>query len=137
MKAGHFCAVLGAFAVISTTASAQVARVESTVPVVPDSAVVSATPAAPTASLAMAAVGRSSVGVQYTAAATASLATQDSTSGGIKNFLFGTQRRKSTTFLVGGVALAGIGVGVVKGHPGAIMGVAGLLSCIAGMYYLF
>jgi hypothetical protein len=39
--------------------------------------------------------------------------------------------------MIGGVALAGIGVGVVKGDIGAIMGMAGLFSTIGGLYLAF
>jgi hypothetical protein len=63
-------------------------------------------------------------------------AMQDSTSG-IKGFLFGTQRRKSNTFIVGGIATSLIGVGVIKGHGGAIIGVGGLLMSIYGFYLMF
>jgi hypothetical protein len=63
-------------------------------------------------------------------------ALQDSTSG-IKGFLFGTQRRKSNTFIVGGIVTSAIGVGVIKGHGGAIVGVGGLLMSIYGFYLMF
>jgi hypothetical protein len=82
---------------------------------------------------------RAVVGLDYTASFQ-----NDSTSasfqeagGGVKGIFFGTQRRTSNTLMIGGVGLALLGVSVVKGHPGALMGVAGLLSSIAGLYLAF
>ena len=57
--------------------------------------------------------------------------------GGIKGYLFGTQRRASNTLMIGGVAIAGIGVGLVKGEVGAVLGVIGLLSTVGGLYLAF
>jgi hypothetical protein len=57
--------------------------------------------------------------------------------GGLKGFFFGSRRRTSNTLMIGGVALAGIGVGVVKGDVGALLGIAGLLSSIGGLYLAF
>ena len=57
--------------------------------------------------------------------------------GGVKGFFFGTRRRTSNTLMIGGVGLALVGVSVVKGHAGAIMGMAGLLSSIGGLYLAF
>jgi hypothetical protein len=56
---------------------------------------------------------------------------------GVKDYFFGTRKRSSNTLLIGGVGVGLIGVAVVKGNAGALLGVAGLLTSIGGLYLAF
>jgi hypothetical protein len=138
MKRSLFCGLfVAAFAAFSHSVPAQEAPA-SVAAVKSDSASkspeVTGVAQVPVAPRSLAEV--SSLGVAPTINTSASIQGQSS-EGGVKNFFFGTRRRSSNTLLIGGVALAGIGVGVVKGEVGAVLGVMGLISTIGGLYLAF
>ena len=128
-----------AIAALSAPLQAQEVAVSVPVPVVMDSQPVGPAIEQPIFMLAAPAsmAEMVTVGVTATAESSFEIQTQEAAGGGIKNFFFGTQRRTSNTLMIGGVAFAGIGVGVVKGEVGALMGVVGLLASIGGLYLAF
>ena len=77
------------------------------------------------------------IGASYSPGAVDLQAPAQEADGGIKAFLFGNRRRTSNTLMIGGVTVAAIGVGVVKGEVGAAIGVLGLVTSIGGLYLAF